>query len=154
MISAHEGIPQTGGITLTAPYSYQLNTTQFPQITANSANLLNGPLSLCAGLKRWFGSTLGQLDNPLSMQFQQGHTATHLFEFAIGTSPIQPLANSKGKSSARDRWLRFNRFIYFTDHLVRKMLTANQHENKLNILASPVSSKNLWDMVSLQKGEV
>jgi hypothetical protein len=86
------------------------------------------------------------------MHFQQGHTATHLFEFAIGACPIQPSANSNGQSSPRDCGLRFNRFIYFTDYLIRKMLTANQHGNKLNMLASPVSSKNLWDMDSFAKG--
>jgi hypothetical protein len=131
MVAFHKSIPYPGGFAFTAPYPYQLNTTQFPQITAHRAHLLNEPLSLCAGLKRRFGRTLGQLDNPLSMHFQQGYTATHLFKFAIGASPIQPLANSKGKSSSRARWLRINRLIYFTDHFVRKMLTANQHGNKL-----------------------
>ena len=131
MISVHQDIPQTRCLTFTASYPYQLNPAQFPQIAANRVNLLNGPLALWAGLKRWFGSTLGQIDNPLSMQFQQGHTATHFFKSAIGACPIQPLANSKGKCSPRNRGLRFNRFIYFTDHLVRKMLTANQHENIL-----------------------
>jgi len=153
MVPDHEGIPQMGGLALTASYPDQLNTTQFPQITAHGARFLDGPLSLCAGLKRWFAATIWQIDNPLSMQLQQGHTATHLFEFAIGARPIQPLADSKGKSPPREGRLRFNRYIYFTDHLVREMLTTNQHENKLNTLPPLVSSKNLWDMDSFTKGE-
>jgi hypothetical protein len=153
MVAFHQSIPYPGGFALTASYPYQFNTTQFLQITAHRANLLNGPLSLYAGLKRWFAITLRQLQNPLSLHFQQGHTATHLFEFAIGAFPIKPLANSKGKSPPRDRGLGSNRFIYFTDYLVRKVLTANQHGNKLNMLAPPVSSKNLWDMDSFAKGD-
>jgi hypothetical protein len=143
MVTTHQRIPQTRDFTFTASDPYQFNISQLLKITAHRVNWLKTLLSLWAGLKQWLGFTLGQLDKALSIQFQQGHTTTHLFGFAIGACPIKPLANSKGKSSARNRWLTGHRCIYFTNHLVRKLLTANQHGLKITYCHSLCPEKNV-----------
>jgi hypothetical protein len=146
MIPLQECFPQTGDFTFTASYSDQLNNTQFLQITANRLNLLKGLILFTPGLKQPLDATLWQRYHAFPMQFQQSNTATHLFGLAGGIFPVKPLTYLKGKASTGNRWLSFHCTMYLPDYFIRKILTANQHGEKLPYwhLLCPAKKCGTW----------
>ncbi|MBS3917582.1 MAG: hypothetical protein KG012_01710, partial [Deltaproteobacteria bacterium] len=72
---------------------------------------------------------------------------------AIGTLPVEPLADAQRQCPTRYRRLRFNGSPDSVTNFVAKLLAAYPHGLSITQFSPCVQPPNLWDTISFPKGD-
>ena len=150
----HQVIPETGQKAVAIANKDQFDLPQRFQPAAKRLNLRKRqrrPLSL--NHSPVANSWLRKRKNPLAVQLQQGHPTAHLLRLAIGTLPVEPLADAQRQCPTRYRRLRFNGSPDSVTNFVAKLLAAYPHGLSITQFSPCVQPPNLWDTINLPKGD-
>jgi len=69
----------------------------------------------------------GKRDESAAMQLQQRFAAANLFKFAVGCSPVEPLANTQRQSTSGQRRISTHRRFDSRDHILTELATTYPH---------------------------